>query len=971
MKEFFNDMINVLENRKNRFYEEDEKWFLLQFSFLKLLDGALKFSKTDILDEFISCQGSLPFDNYIEFNLHQIYDDSEQMIYFSNFHEKAIYPSGEKLGFFNLSDNDLDSIVTNKENIFDGFDDCNWKIECSNNDDSDDLDEKEKLKEVNKYYLDKLEDYICEFDPIVTYFFHEFSFRETISLLSKKNLLSEIIEDIVNIEIDEEIYGSSDNLEKAATELIYEYLKHYSPSNTKKLKEKYELIIKIMFNGIDFDNVENINLFYPYQNLYLLILAHDYIKKNNSNCTIRFFGNESEPIFRFLNIIRNDFYSENYFSTERFEFGYSCRKLLIYDSNMDYKIDDATLNLIFSDIWYSNYDKFLNYKNNTKVVMLTSSRDVDYILNKLRPLIKDDKVDSIISLPVYRDNILNFSDKSYFNSFLVTMSNFKVDGMKNKILFSDYAGNSNELSDKFDVMNNKISQFLLDLENSTYCDNHIAYSNSYLIDNEKFERFSLSFNFLTYDINMPRFEDILYKKRTFSNLSGFNEPREKIFKEVSIYSLGELVEFDADDYENSIFIFKNKNLPIKIFNKVPNDKRGYIHFKIKNEQLISKEYLYCYLISNRGTSEIKYFTRGKSSRYAKDLNWIKVPVPTLSQQKDIINAVHIVNNFFEDLNFLKDQYQNNILDYQDILEDINELKGNIEISEEGIATMNKSIGHAYESLLWPIAITFLFATNGEYEKTLKAKNYLRLFEFVTIFNSIILLSAIPKEIYNAIKYNHIWRGNWNTYKNMYFGVWYNIYWRLHNSYKFNEFTTSLNKDLFLKISSKDLLDLMRDAKKYRNENSHDALSNHYEVEEILDELNSKLLELKNYLSPYSEFKLFYFEKHKEAYDDTQDIYYVMSLNGPYAQPIYHELITNKRLKRNSLYLYHPKTNDILLIDDNLMKFIRNEHNQWRLYVFIGFKEDNNQNQFAVYKCFQQNIDNYEVPINSFKEDIIN
>lgn len=94
------------------------------------------------------------------------------------------------------------------------------------------------------------------------------------------------------------------------------------------------------------------------------------------------------------------------------------------------------------------------------------------------------------------------------------------------------------------------------------------------------------------------------------------------------------------------------------------------------------------------------------------------------------------------------------------------------------------------------------------------------------------------------------------------------------------------------------------------------------------------------------------------------------LNGPCAQPIYRELIYDKELDAYSLYLFNPLNEELLKINDKLMKFKQTDRikNQWALFIYSGWEHAENSNQ-AIYKCYQQTEKDFVVPIESFSNDI--
>ena len=122
------------------------------------------------------------------------------------------------------------------------------------------------------------------------------------------------------------------------------------------------------------------------------------------------------------------------------------------------------------------------------------------------------------------------------------------------------------------------------------------------------------------------------------------------------------------------------------------------------------------------------------------------------------------------------------------------------------------------------------------------------------------------------------------------------------------------------------------------------------------------------LDVYSNYKLFYttgdVKSSKQAYDHN-----VILLNGPCAQPIYDHIILDSLLQENSLYLYNPKNNKKLLLNDNFMKFVPIDENKNHWALFIYYSCDKGEYN-AFYKCFQSREKDIKRSISSLGHDIL-
>jgi len=347
---------------------------------------------------------------------------------------------------------------------------------------------------------------------------------------------------------------------------------------------------------------------------------------------------------------------------------------------------------------------------------------------------------------------------------------------------------------------------------------------------------------------------------------------------------------------------------------------------------------------------------------------VKIPIPPLDDQKEIVKVSRESREFFKSIELLKKEFNSNILDYKRMRNSLDEFNGEMEFSDTNeITTLSRSWRHAYKGLIWPLAISYLSATKGGFEIVEKKDNYLVLFEFIAAFNSIILLSGLPDDVYQN-NFSRIWNSrNPNEYKQMTFANWVYLSKNLAKVYKFNNFESKLDEDLFDKIADDKLLDILEFAKNQRNEEAHGSHSNAYEAQQIVDKLDVYLEDMFDILEVYSNYKLIYTTGQLNStnpYDHK-----VILLNGPCAQPIYDNIILDSMLNENSLYLYNPKNNKKLLINDNFMKFTPIDKNKKRWALFIYYSCDRNE-YTAKYKCFQSREKDIKRSISSLEQDIL-
>ena len=460
-------------------------------------------------------------------------------------------------------------------------------------------------------------------------------------------------------------------------------------------------------------------------------------------------------------------------------------------------------------------------------------------------------------------------------------------------------------------------------------------------------------------------ENILYK---------FEKPI--LDEDVDFRKLGKLADLRNIDEKNNkdtllIGTCKHCNSKLVFYNHDIDDFEGEIYVEIDNvKDIVLKEYLYEYLNSGIGMDDILYFSKGHNYIRAHLIQSIKIPIPSIETQEEIVKTSREAREFFKTVDLLKKEYNSNILDYKHISDSINQLKGDIEfdIKTNEIINLSRSWRHAYQGLIWPLAISYLSATKGGFEIVEKKENYLKLFEFIAAFNSIILLSGLPDGVYKN-NFEKIWNAKTlKEYKQMTFANWVILCKNLGEVYRNNNFTSKLDEELFEKISSEKILDILFETKDYRNDEAHGSQSNVYEAKVMVDILDKYLEDIFDILDLYSNYKLIYttgdYKGTRQGYNHR-----VILLNGPCAQPIYDKMIFDEILSMNSLYLYNPKNNKKLLIKDSLMKFLPVDKNKKRWALFVYYKCD--EKEFNVnYKCFQSKETDYKEQIRSFKSDIL-
>ncbi len=671
-------------------------------------------------------------------------------------------------------------------------------------------------------------------------------------------------------------------------------------------------------------------------------------------------------------------------------------------NNLAFKDSEADASRLISDF------------DSSKMILTVSSR---YLNKNISDLPVNSYLKAIISLPIYKDEdnlvMLTFDSKKTDNECLIIDES---DSLIHRSNADDWTFIKNELTEKIcesyhnftesDIaIKADISEFssvksqklksdveteLLSLKSKSPDINprkNRVISDSIMDEmlslKEKSIRSQISKHSVRSDdvpddknISFTFLSNALYsKKRQNPENLLYRDNKRLIDGEVTFRKLGKIADLKNINFKNdkdTILIATCKSCTSELvnYNHDIDNFNGEIFIEIDNiDESVLKEYLYEYLSSDNGLDEIRYFSKDNFYITPENIRQVKIPVPPVDIQKEIVKVARESREFFKTVELLKKQFNSNILDYKHMKSSLEELKGDIKIDSQSgeVTKMSRSWRHVYKGLIWPLAISYLSATKGGFELVEKKDNYLVLFEFIAAFNSVILLSGLPDDVYKK-NFKKIWNANFNIYKNMTFGNWVYLSKNLADVYRNNNFTSQLDEELFEKISSDKILDVLEKAKDLRNDEHHGSHSNSFEAEKIIEKLDEHLDDIFDILEVYSNYKLIYVtgdvDTSKRNYNHR-----VILLNGPCAQPIYDNIIFDNVLFGDSLYLYNPKNNKKLLIKDNLMKFKPVDDNKKRWALFIYYSCDKKEYN-AFYKCFQSKEKDIKESITSLKHDIL-
>lgn len=745
------------------------------------------------------------------------------------------------------------------------------------------------------------------------------------------------------------------------------------------MKNDYNLLLNEIVSGIFTTNfvADKVKIYVQkYNDFNLLLKLNNDLLNCNSDCEVIFYCDEiEENIDSSLNIVKNENVNVDNISDLDFDFIISD---LAFDEN------DATLKNIF------------NY-NYSKLLLTISSSYFDENKEFLQSLNNTDYFNSIISLPIYDDNsnvlILNFDSNKRNNQLLLidesdsliheNVSDWSLitEDLSQKILksYTNFSEYENALIIPTSKIIQKKSIFGGNLEKYIEKDPLNKLTKQRVAQNDVNEDIMSSKNTATENPNLS-FKDLIYGKKRQDLNDFFYKGDEKLIDEdIKIKTLGELVnlkEIYKKSPKESLLMATCKDCTSDlVFNHFDVDEfkenESYIQINGISKEIMP-EFLKVYLNSTIGLNEIIYFTKNDKLITIEKVKNVNIPIPSKNTQKDIVKASQEANKFFMEIDLLKKEFSSNIFDYENALKSIDEFRGNIDIDDEkGIVNdMPRHWWHVYQGLVWPLAISYLVTTRGKNKGVAKLDNYLVMFEFIAAFNFIILLSALPDNVYQKFKYN-IWNSNeFKAYKKMSFDTWIILTKNISKIYKKEDFTSVLDEKLVNMITSKNILKILKDMKEIRNNKHHGSMYTDEEANEILKTADEYLESIFDILEVYSEYELIYITGDIKRKNNKYE-HEIILLNGPFEQPVYSIRIFDEPLYDKNLYLYNPTNKKRLLINSNLMKFTPTDKykKHWGLFLYSQWIKESGTN-YTLYKCFQSKEEDKKFKIDSFKNNIV-
>ena len=177
---------------------------------------------------------------------------------------------------------------------------------------------------------------------------------------------------------------------------------------------------------------------------------------------------------------------------------------------------------------------------------------------------------------------------------------------------------------------------------------------------------------------------------------------------------------------------------------------------------------------------------------------------------------------------------------------------------------------SFERLIWPLATSYRIATKGSPNVTSQLDSYFKMFEMVAALNSIVLLSAMPKEVRERYD-KEIWTDKKSEYARVSFGLWValhrrlaNIYMKWANDKKEGEpllQSLPFGKEFYLNLSHRELLKILDAIPEKRNKlggAAHGGITPEIVAQKAVNDLHPSLIAVFEKLTvAYSALDLIY------------------------------------------------------------------------------------------------------------------
>jgi len=246
-----------------------------------------------------------------------------------------------------------------------------------------------------------------------------------------------------------------------------------------------------------------------------------------------------------------------------------------------------------------------------------------------------------------------------------------------------------------------------------------------------------------------------------------------------------------------------------------------------------------------------------------------------------------------------------------------------------------------------------------------------MFEMVSAFNAIVLLSALPPDLRDMFS-SDIWTQDKAKYEKVSFGLWVSLYRRLTNLYarlfkeerdkeeKGFENALPFGKYFYVNLSSRQLLDTIDTVPEKRNKvSAHGGIVPEIVARKEIAELSPMLTSVFERLLVYGSLRLIYPQSMKKS----NGLYFirVKKLEGTHYPFAEEEIQSEVDMDTEALYLFDPSSKGRLKLLPELLKLNQCEScGNWSIYFYNKMEKGkvryvSYQNEMHDYMCLREGI----------------
>ena len=383
--------------------------------------------------------------------------------------------------------------------------------------------------------------------------------------------------------------------------------------------------------------------------------------------------------------------------------------------------------------------------------------------------------------------------------------------------------------------------------------------------------------------------------------------------------------------------------------ELPEDKKiqNYFQFYPRDERVLLP-YVKVYLNSDAGKKQLSNVVAGAfiPTLTLKSFEPLFLELPNLATQAGIVDAERRLKEITTRLQAVAQSFLSNPFDNSNILSFTNSFD---QADDKDVS---------FENLLWPIATSYRIATKGSPNLNSQLESYFKMFEMVSAFNAIVLLSALPPDLRDMFS-SDIWTQDKAKYEKVSFGLWVSLYRRLTNLYarlfkeerdkeeKGFENALPFGKDFYVNLSSRQLLDTIDTVPEKRNKvSAHGGIVPEIVARKEIAELSPMLTSVFERLLVYGSLRLIYPQSMKKS----NGLYFirVKKLEGTHYPFAEEEIQSEVDMDTEALYLLEPSSHSRLKLLPELIKLIQCEScGNWSIYFYN--KMDKNKVRYVSYQ----------------------